>query len=174
MFAAYALSQGMRYAKTNLPHRLGNITAIVMLLTFIGLKLPNSLGDIMIFRHSTVIREQTSVAVSAGHWLEETYPTSIRILHDNYSYVPPTFKDAHLTPWGGTLDLLQSLDPDVVLVTASEAKLFADPNQANRHVNGPEEFMAKHNYYAALSNHKTPYVLTQNLGEVLVYEKSPP
>jgi len=174
MFAAHALNQGVRYAKAKLPPRLGSIAMMAILLTFIGLELPKSLGNIMMFRHSAAIREQTGIAVSVGHWLEETYPTSICILHDNYSYVPPTFKDAYLTPWGGTLELLQNLEPDVVLVTATEASLFVDLNQANRHVNGPEEFITKHEYYAALSDNKTDYVLVQDFGEVLVYEKQPP
>ncbi len=154
-----------------LPRRIAPLVAIAGALLVVGLELPASLDRIGQFRQSTSRREETSVAVVAGHWLAEHYSPSRRVLYDPYSYVPPVFADATATPYGGTLQLLQAVDPDIVVTSSAIADRFSDVGQASAYARDESEFLANHGYYEALRRGEAGYVLTRDFGEVQVYER---
>jgi hypothetical protein len=171
IFTAHAVNQIIQYAATRLSRRLVAILTVAGLLLIAGLELPKSLNRALEFRQATSQREQTSDAVLAGHWLAEHYPSSPRILYDPYSYVPPSFTDVHVTPWGGTLQMLETLEPDVVVVNNYSSDRFSDVRQAATYARDEAHFMAKYEYYEALRDGKAGYVLIRDFGDVQVYAR---
>jgi hypothetical protein len=169
MFAAHAVSQVVQYVATRTSRRLVATLTTAGLLVIVGFELSRSLERIIEFRRATSQREQTSDAVLAGHWLAEHYPPSARILYDPYSYVPPLFSDAHVTPWGGTLQMLETLEPDVVIINEYNSSLFSDIRQAATYVRDEAHFIAKYEYYETLRKEKAGYIFTRDFGDVRVY-----
>jgi hypothetical protein len=169
IFAAHAVSQVIQYAATRLSRRLVAALTIASLSVIVGLELPRSLERIVEFRQATSQREQTSDAVLAGHWLAEHYSPSIRILYDSFSYVPPLFADAHVTPWGGTLQMLETLEPDVAIINEFNSSLFSNIHQAAKYARDEAHFIARYEYYNALREGKTGYELVRDFGDVQVY-----
>ncbi len=169
ILTAHAVSRLIQYAATKVSRRLVSALTIAGLLIIVGLELPESLDRTLQFRQSTVSREQRSDAVLAGQWLAGRYPPSTRILYDPYSYVPPAFADAHATPWGGTLQLLETLEPDVVIVNGYHSGRFSDVRQAATYARDEANFMAKYEYYETLRNREAGYVLVRDFGSVQVY-----
>jgi hypothetical protein len=171
ILAARAVSQLIPHAATRRSRRLGAALTVAGLLIIVGLALPKSLDRMLEFRQSTSSREQSSEAVVAGHWLAAHYPPPTRVLYDPYSYVPPVFADAHVTPWGGTLQMLETLEPDVVIVNSYSSGRFSDVRQAATYARDEAQFMARHQYYATLRGGGTGYVLVRDFGSVQVYER---
>jgi 4-amino-4-deoxy-L-arabinose transferase-like glycosyltransferase len=171
VLAAHSVAQVIGYAGSGRSRRLALALAIVSLLIVLGLVLPESLQRVLEFRQATSSREQTSEAVVAGHWLLAHYPPSTRILYDPTSYVPPAFADAHETPWGGTPQLLETLEPDVVIVNRENADQFSDVRQAPTYARDEALFLAKHEYYETLADGKAGYVLVSDFGSVELYER---
>lgn len=171
IFAAHAVTQVKQYASTRLSGRLVSALTTVGLLIILGLELPQSLDRMSEFRQSTSRREQTSEAVVAGHWLLAHYPPSTRILYDPTSYVPPAFADAYATPWGGTLQLLETLEPHVVIVNSHISGLFSDVGQAQTYARDEATFMAIHDYYESLAEGGAGYALVNDFGSVQLYER---
>jgi hypothetical protein len=169
IFSAHAAGWVLQYAATRLSRRLVAGLVTIFLLIIVGLELPKSLDRIIEFRQTTSQREQTSDAVLAGHWLAEHYSPSARILYDPYSYVPPLFADAHVTPWGGTLQMLETLEPDVVIINEYNSSLFSDIHQAAKYARDEAHFIARYEYYNALREGKTGYELVRDFGDVQVY-----
>jgi hypothetical protein len=171
VFAAHAVSQMIRYAATRLSKRLVAVLTTVSLLIVAGYELPKSLDRLLEFRRVTSQREQTSDAVLAGNWLAEHYTPSTRILYDPFTYIPPLFADAHATPWGGTLQILETLEPDVVIVNDYNSRRFSDVRQAEAYVRGEDQFVAKFKYYKMLIDGEAGYVLVRDFGDVQVYAR---
>ncbi len=171
VFAAHTVTQMIRCAYTRLSRRLASALAIVCLWIVLGLVLPESLQRVLDFRQTTSSREQTSEAVVAGHWLLAHYPPSTRILYDPSSYVPPAFEDAYATPWGGTLQLLETLEPDVVIVNSQISGLFSDVGRAQTYARDEATFMAQHDYYESLADGGAGYALVNDFGSVQLYER---
>jgi hypothetical protein len=171
IFAAHVVSQVIQCAAARLSRRLVVVLTIASLSVIVGLELPRSLGRIIEFRQVTSQREQTSDVVLAGHWLAEHYPPSTRILYDPFSYVPPSFADAQATPWGGTLQILETFEPDVVIVNNYHSDRFSDVRQAATYARDESNFMAKYEYYEALRDGKAGYVHVRDFGDVQVYAR---
>jgi hypothetical protein len=171
VFAADAITQVMAYASSRLSRRVASPLTIVGLLAIFSLVLPESLARMLDFRQSTVGREQTSQTVAAGRWLLAHHPPSTLILYDPTSYVPPAFADAQATPWGGTLQLLETLEPDVVIVNRENADQFSDPLLAQTYARDEATFMAKHDYYESLADGGAGYALISDFGSVQLYER---
>ena len=169
IFAAQAVSQVTEYAAARLSRRLVAVLTTVGLLIVAGSELPKSLNRTLEFRQATSQQEQTSDAVLAGHWLMEHYPPSTRILYDPFSYVPPSFADARATPWGGTLQILETFEPDIVIVNNYDLARFSDIERAATYVRDEAQFMARYEYYEALRNGVAGYVLVRDFGDVKVY-----
>jgi len=171
IFSTHAVGWVLQYAVTRLSRRFTVGLAIILPLTIVGLELPKSLERIIEFRQMASQREQASTAVLAGHWLAEHYSPSSRILYDHYSYVPPLFSEAHVTPFGGTLQLLEAVDPDIVIVSSEIADRFSDVGQATVYVRDENYFLAKRDYYEALHREEIGYVLVCDFGDVQVYAR---
>lgn len=169
--AAHAIGQVIEYAAARLPRRLAVVLTIASVLVIVGFELPGSLGRSVEFRQTTSQREQTSKAVLAGYWLAEHYPPSARILYDPYSYVPPSFTDAQVTPWGGTLQILETLKPDVVITNEYSSGLFSDIHRASTYARDEAYFVSKHEYYDALQEGKTGYKLIRDFDDVQIYAR---
>jgi hypothetical protein len=121
------------------------------------------------FRHTTRYREQQSEAVLAGNWIKAHLSPDARILYDPYTYVPPTFADAHVTPWGGTVELLEALQPDVALVNSLSSDQFSDASDAVRYARDEAAFMTRHDYYEALRDGTAGLWLVRDFGTIQVY-----
>lgn len=173
ILAAHAAGQLRRGITRHFSSRTTGLVTLVMIVGLAGLVLPPALGRLGQFRQTAASREQTSDAVQAGRWLAAHYPASTRVLYDPFSYVPPAFADAHVTPWGGTLALLTALDPAVVIINDYNANRFADMEQAGNFDRDEAHFQASYAYYQALKQEQAGYRLAQTFGEVQVYVKQP-
>jgi hypothetical protein len=171
ILAAHTISQLVQTLHTRLPKRPATALTIVVVLVTVGLALPGSLERILEFRRITRMREQTSQAVSVGHWLNERYSPLTRIVYDPYIYVPPVFADAFVTPWGGTLHMLEALAPDVVVVDHYSSSQFADIGQAGAFARDTAHFLEKYEYYVALRSQEHGYELVKDFGTIQVYER---
>lgn len=169
VLAAHGVSQLMQCAAVRLSRRVASALAVAGLLLIVGLALPEPLDRILEFRRSTINWEQGSDAVLAGRWLMANYPPSTRVLYDPYGYVPPAFADAHVTPWGGTPQLLEMLAPDLVIVHSYHSDRFSDVRMATAYARDEAEFMARHRYYAILRNGEAGFVLVRDFGQVQVF-----
>jgi hypothetical protein len=171
ILAAYGVSQVVQLVALKFSAKAAAAVAVVLLLTVVGLELAGSLERVIVFRRSNRLREQESVAVRAGHWLTEQYDPGTRVLYDPFSYVPPHFADVEVTSWGGTLELLAEVEPDVVIVNARVSERFSDSRQAAKYARGPAEFLARHEYYEALREGQTAYGLVRDFGQIQAYER---
>jgi len=171
ILAAHGLTRLIGFVTPRLSSKSVAVLSIASVLIIVGAESPKSLDQIVRFRQATSQREQTSTAVRAGRWLTEQYLPSMRVLYDQYSYVPPVFTEAFVTPFGGTLELLKTVDPDIVIVSSEIADRFSNIEQATVYVRDENEFMAKHNYYDALRRQESGYVLVQDFGTVQVFAR---
>jgi hypothetical protein len=169
VLAANAARQAIRWAGDRMSRRHAFLLTAASMLVVLGLVLPPALQRLLAFRRATIQRVEVSPAVEAGEWLEAHFPTSTRVLYDPYSYVPPAFADARITPWGGTPELLEQLRPDVVMVYTSLAADFRDAVQAGAYAREDAEYLAKHEYYRTLRSGEAGYALQRDFGIVQVY-----
>ena len=169
ILSTHSLQRMLSYGAARVSRRLLPLMTISALLIVLGVVFLQSLDRLLEFRQETSHRVQSSTAVEAGEWLEAHYPPSARVLYDPYSYVPPTFADAHVTPWGGTPQLLETLRPDVVIVHSFHSDRFSDPGQAGAYAREETQFLARYDYYATLRNGKAGYTLLRDFGSVQVY-----
>jgi 4-amino-4-deoxy-L-arabinose transferase-like glycosyltransferase len=65
-------------------------------------------------------RTTDSVQAYVATWLQCRAPASTSIAYDYFVYVPSTFPHAFVT-WGGTVDWLASINPDLVVVEVATA-----------------------------------------------------
>jgi hypothetical protein len=126
------------------------------------------------YRTAEAARVGRSRAVHAGNWLAQHYPKGSLIVYDHYSYVPEVFGDAHRTCWGGTVELLASARPAVVVVSTKISSRFADAAMAASYAGGESEFMERYAYYRALSDGSESYTLARDFGEVAIYKRRTP
>ena len=171
ILAAHAADQTLKYLlakRAQLPLFIPVVIVAVSL--FFGLELLISLGRTYRYRQTLIHRVETSPAVKAGNWLAEHYAPSSRVLYDTYAYVPPQFTEA--TKGSGTsLENLQKIDPDIVIVNQSVADIYADLNAAKKYASGERAFRNAWEYYQALTAGRAGYTLVQDFGEVQVYAK---
>lgn len=139
----------------------------------LAVSVPPALGQAMEFRQQRLQREATSVAVAAGQWLSANYPPDTRILYDAYSYVPPSFENVHQT-WGGTLELLSTLEPEVVVIHKGIAARFGDLARAGEYFLGPEKFRIRHEYYDLFARGNSGYDLIRDLDKIRIYQRISP
>ncbi len=138
---------------------------VLALFLFASISAANSLW---IYRRAEMTREENSVAVAAGTWLADEYPPETRILADRYSYVPVGFNDTHTT-WGGTLELLESLRPGVVVVARKISDRYREQTQEVARWGSVAEIQARHEYYRSLRAGPTEYELTRDFGEIQIF-----
>jgi hypothetical protein len=171
MLAGDGVEQLIKYAATRLPRRLAPLLTAVTVLVLLGLVLPSSLRRALGFRQSVVNHAQRGDVVLAGNWLEANYAPATRVLYDPQCYVPPAFPDAQLTAWGGTLQQLQELQPDVVMVNSYHTERFSDPGMAGAYAREEAQFMARYDYYQALRSGEAGYALVRDFGSIQVYAR---
>lgn len=152
--------------------RLLLTSSVIVLLVVGGFQLSKSLDYMLKYRYRISHRVGESGAVKAGNWLLANYPSFTKILYDHYSYVPPVFKDAHPT-FGGTVELLRDLNPDLVLVSNEiEDRYLENIQNANRYAKGEAVFKDRYNYYIALREGTLNYSLVRNFDDVRIYERN--
>lgn len=164
------VSRAVEYASTQLPRKPMTVLFVVIALIIAGVELPRSLSGLYKYRRSIISREEKSVSLQAGKWLAENYPASTRILFDYYSYVPPSFLDVHDT-WGGTIEILEELKPDIVIVNKSISDRFSNIREATRYAEGENEFIEKHEYYKEMREETAGYTLIRDFGDIRVYAR---
>lgn len=168
ILAVHPLSVLLQQLATS--QRRAHFYAAVMLGALVSLELPGSLVRILEFRYNTLNREKESMEIVVGQWLATHYPKSSRILYDYYSYIPASFPDAHAT-WAGTIQALQTLQPDLVIVNTRIAERYSDAGRGTEFYQGEERFMEYHEYYAALSQEQIGYTRVRDFGDIQVYVK---
>jgi len=166
------ISQVINYFTNKLSRRMVAVLVVSILVIIGGVELPKSLTRLYKYRQSMISREKTSVSVKAGKWIAKHYPPSTRILYDYYSYIPPSFVDAYDT-WGGTIEVLEDLKPNIVIINKSISNRFSDIHQAKRYAGGEEEFMEKHEYYKAMREERAGYTLIRDFGDIRMYVRAP-
>jgi len=164
------VSQALEYVAGKRSRKLVTVLAFAILFIIGCAELPKSLTRLYKKRQVIISREYTSTSVKAGKWLAENYPASTRILFDYYSYVPPSFLDARDT-WGGTIEILEELKPNIVIVNKSISDRFSDIRQATRYAEGEEEFIERHEYYKAMREETAGYTLIRDFGHIQIYAR---
>jgi 4-amino-4-deoxy-L-arabinose transferase-like glycosyltransferase len=171
ILSTLSISDVFTYLRHKYPAKIVAVFGILIISVFVGYEIHKSFQKISTFRQETITRAQTSTAVKAGRWLlEEDYSRSTRILSDRYSYVPNEFLDAHYT-WGGTVELIIELEPDIVIVNNKISNHFSDIDQADKYFKGEELFMKRYQYYSSLRNEKLHYSLARDFGDVQIYSR---
>jgi hypothetical protein len=171
IFSTRWVNHTVNYAAKKLPRKFLPILVSAILLIIGGVEVPKSLSRVCKWRQSVMNREQNSISVRAGKWLASNFSSANRILYDYYSYVPPSFLDAHNT-WGGTIEILEDLKPNIVIVNKLISARFSDIRQATRYYEGKNEFMKKHEYYKALRDGRAGYMLIRDFRHIEVYGRS--
>jgi len=171
ILGAHTVSLWIEYATRHKSKKPLLASSIFILLALGGFQLSKSLDYILKYRYRISHRVETSVSVKAGNWLLENYPAFTGILYDQYSYIPPVFKDVHPT-FGGTIQLLKDLNPDLVVVNMKIANRYFDNIQnAHRYAKGEDVFKSRYEYYQALREGTVNFSLAHNFGEVRIYER---
>jgi 4-amino-4-deoxy-L-arabinose transferase-like glycosyltransferase len=172
VFAADGLVRVAERARTLLKSRLatqGAFTGVIGLTCLIVVG--EARGGVSALREAALYKVEASLSVKVGAWLEQRYPASTTVLYDSYSYVPPSFRDATLT-WGGTKEILRTVDPDVIVVNEHIASRFTDERRASRYFKGEAEFRERQAYYKELAAGELAYVLAQDFKQLQVYERA--
>jgi len=148
--------------------RLSAFTAFAIFVFELG----NNIEPMNMHRQTAQKRVQSSIAVEAGNWLETHYEPGTCILYDHYSYVPPVFDDAHFT-WGGTLELLNNVKPDVIIINQKISSRFSDMRAAPLFGNGEKAFLKIYQYYESVQNSSGSYSLVQSFGSgaIQIFER---
>ncbi|MBT6048350.1 MAG: phospholipid carrier-dependent glycosyltransferase [Candidatus Scalindua sp.] len=160
------VNRAINYAKRKLSRKHVIVLQIAILFIIGGIEISKS--GISEYRKSTISHEQCAISVKVGQWLSNHYSASTRILYDQYSYIPPFFPDAYVT-MGGTIQMLETLKPYIVIVNEAISERFSDINLARVHVSGESEFKRRYEYYVALKNGKSGYILVRDFDEIQVY-----
>jgi hypothetical protein len=171
IFGAHTVSLWIEFAAKQKSKKLLLASSVFILLIIGGFQLSKSLDYILKYHYRISHRVQESGAVKGGNWLLENYPPSVRILYDHYSYIPSRFKDVHPT-FGGTIALLEELNPDLVVVSNEIAdRYFDNIRYAHRYAKGEEVFRNRYEYYVALREGAVNYSLVRDFGDVQIYER---
>ena len=170
IFAAYGairlLSSDFRFLPLNLV-----IKGVVIVLILLSLG-PRIVEGYEFFKIRAG-KMQDNPVIAAREWLEANYPPETGIVYDSYSYIPPQFETI-LRSWGQTEALVADVDPDIIVVNRTISKRFIDPNRATDYVDGPEAYLAIHEFYARLEAEEFPcFHLTKDFGAVRIYERTP-
>jgi 4-amino-4-deoxy-L-arabinose transferase-like glycosyltransferase len=170
ILSTQSISKIIEFAKSKLSKKLSFLFILVILSSVAAIELPKSVSQILRYRQSTINRVQKSTAVKAGLWLAKHFPKSTRIVYDHYCYVPPIFPDAHAT-WGGTIEMLKKIKPNIVVVNKKISSRYSDISQAAMYIEGESNFIMKHEYYNALRDKEAGYMLLRDFGDVKIYSR---
>jgi hypothetical protein len=146
------------------------VIPIVFWMIFFAFEGPSGLRRITDYREYMSLREMRNPAIRAGTWLQANYPSSTRIFYDYYSYVPPIFKHAQST-YGGTWQVAEKFDPDIIIVHKKIFEKFADRGRSAQYGWGTGEFLAIHTYYSRILNGKSEYRQVNDFGSLRIYER---
>ena len=146
--------------------RRREVAASLLILVLIGLCTAR-LPGIRLERDTAFTREEENAAMVAGRWLEDHFPTTSTVLYDAYSYVPPAFTEAVLTH--RSLDYLQEIRPDIVVVNSVVRSWYLDLARADDYRHGRSEFESRYRYYHSLENEETEYRLLKEFDGIKIY-----
>jgi hypothetical protein len=77
--------------------------------------------------------------VAAGRWLTQNVPATSRILHDAYTYVPPSFTITEQT-FGLTHSEIALFRPRIIVTDIDIRERFRDPGGGSHYQGGPAEY----------------------------------
>jgi hypothetical protein len=156
--------------RNSLSPQMATATSVVLAALILGVGAYHTSSTFHEYRLGTVAEFQG--AVEAGRWLTEHYPpaTRTRILYDAPAYIPPQFGDAYPT-WSGTRELLDKIDPQVVVIIKGVADQFADLGLGQKYLGGQEAFRASHDFYGSFHEGAGSYRLQFEAETTRVYEK---
>ncbi len=124
------------------------------------------------FRENKIVEVAVSPEIVAGNWLGANYSASIRVAHDSYCYIPPTFEDVKRS-WYWTIEDRDRCGPDVVVVHDRESSRFTDADRVDAYYHGASKYHEVRSYYVALSNEQG-FELVGEFGPVQIYELNRP
>jgi len=122
MLAARGAGALWQWLAESVPARK-TLTAIALVLLVLAAEAPLA-ADLLKARQQQVERTTTSVQAYVATWLQCRAPASTRIAYDYFVYVPSTFPNVSVT-WGGTIEWLASINPDIVVTEVSTAEYAA-------------------------------------------------
>ena len=99
------------------------LMAIALALVVLAAEVPLA-ADLLRARQQQVDRTTTSVQAYVARWLQCRAPASTRIAYDYFVYVPSMFPNVSVT-WGGTIEWLAAINPDIVVTEVSTAEYAA-------------------------------------------------
>jgi hypothetical protein len=171
ILAAQVLSQATMYMAGKMSRRLAPVLVLIAFSVILGLELLRSFSQVSEYRQLIIDREQTNVSIEAGLWLEQQYPANARVLYDYYTWVPPYFANA-VPIFGGTLQDLEKLEPDLVVVNKAIAERFSDLRRASAYIGGEGDFKESYEYYQTLAHNSAGYTLLRDFGNVQIYGRT--
>jgi len=121
-------------------------------------EIPGAISRIGIYRNNKINREKNNEVIIAGNWLKDNFTKEKKILYDGYSYIPAYFNNAYKTI-GGSLELLKTINPDLIVTNQSVSKRFNNINDAEKYIQGKSEYIKKLNYYKKLKENNLNYKL---------------
>lgn len=105
-----------------------------------------------------------------GEWLEQTYPSEVTILHDQYVYVPPKFKNV-MGVWGITREHVALINPDLIITNSAHNWRYTLPGDFDEFRGGAEAYASLREFYKRLyAGLEEPYRNVRAFGPIDVYE----
>jgi hypothetical protein len=170
--STHPIRSGIKWVRSNI-NKLFVIRLFSIILSLsIIIILYSAFHRILNYRKEVLNREETNLAVKAGQWLEINFPYSSRILTDHFNYIPPSFQDVTFT-WGGTLEMLEMVNPDIILINRRVYYAYEDITAAEDYIRGDEDyFLERYHYYDTLRNEQYNFQLVYDLGDVKIYSRN--
>ena len=171
LFVSDLVHRSMMWTRARLSERIPVLQVLLPL--FLALLLWEPLaGDASFFRGRWK-REKLSHEISAGKWIEATFPPERSVLYDAYAYVPPKFLKAVPTAIGQSYPMVNHLKPDLLVVREATASHYSDLGDTSRTQLGKDLFLDSHYFYRYLrAGHIPVYRLARDFGTVSVYERT--
>ncbi len=170
ILASFTVEQLIVLIRKKLFPQFAPETAFVIILALIVIEIPVHFNAMLTYRTTKIKANKEGDIIKTGAWLKSNFDEYTSILHDHYSYIPPEFRFAYPT-WGGTLQDIKDLDPDVIIMNREIAKKYSNSRRADLFINGPKLYLQKRAYYHALDQQKIPYKEKVSFGAYHVYRK---
>lgn len=170
ILGAKTISSTFQWCRERIRSPYNFIVGVTMICVLLGMLIPGFLAHNLSFRQEMSTRIERSIRVFAGHWLENNYQPSTRILYDAYTYIPPSFSKVERV-MGPTIEILEQVQPDIVIVNDAIKNRFKSKERADFFVAvvGPERYMKSYEYYRRLENEDFGYKIVKDFGSIKAY-----
>ena len=158
--------------QTRFPLRQTASLVTILILILIGVEIPQRIDGIIEDRGNLSMMEHTSPCLEPAPWLEACVPTSAVILYERYIYIPPSFREVKEPGVGGvTVEILETFNPDLILLHRSTFEVFGSPDKAASFMKGEAAFMERFEFYRGMREESLGFVLKKEFRTILVYER---